>query len=178
MSVRWFIALALVLGVATVSTSSYIWLYRTTLLARDGSRQIRIERQTLEQQLVQLENPDNREHIQGLHESLQELQIRLGEMLSQEIESPGIVSIAFEQSVLADHIPSETTSDVVILRLEVILTARHSAAILSFLSDIQQSVVSWPNEVRACELDRLPASLISVQCVIDFYHWSDLGDQP
>ena len=177
MRVRWCVVMALVLGVATVSTSSYLWLSRSTLLARDGVRQNRIDRQILEQQLMQLENPDNQERIQGLQQSLQELQIQLGELLSQDKENPGIVSIAFEQSVLTDLILSDSTSNIVTLRLVVNFTAQHSAAILSFLSTIKQAVVTWPNEVRACDFDRLPTSLISVQCVIDFYHWSKLDAQ-
>lgn len=178
MRVYWFAAMAMLLGVAIVSTSSYLWLSRSALFARDGIRQSRIEQQILERQLVQLENPDNQRRILGLQQTLQELQIQLGELLSEDNENPGIMSIAFEQSVLDSPIPSDSTSDIVTLRLVVNLTAQHSAAILSFLSAIRQSVVTWPNEVRACDIDRLPTSLISVQCVIDFYHWSNLDDKP
>jgi len=176
MNVRWFIALALVLGVATVSTTSYVWFSRSTLVARDVVRNARVDEQILEQQLVQLTKPANLDRIQGLSQSLHELQLQLVELLSQENTTPGIVSIAFEQSILSNLIPANLTSDVVTLRLVLNLTAQHSVAILNFLSHIRQSVVVWPNEVRACDLQRMPSSLISVQCVIDFYHWSNLGD--
>ncbi|MFK7855580.1 MAG: hypothetical protein AB8B79_15760 [Granulosicoccus sp.] len=177
MNVRWCVALTFVLGVSVVAASTYIWLSRTTLLARDGVRQVRIEEQLLQRQLVQLENHENTVLIPGLEQSMQELQVQLVEELSQGDMEPDISSVEFEQSVLTALIPGETTGDVKTLRLIVSLSARHSAALLKFLRRIRQSVPTWPSEVRACRIERIPASLISIQCVIDFYHWSRLGVQ-
>lgn len=177
MSVRWCVALAFVLGVAVVSVSTYIWLTRSTLLARDGVRQARIEEQLLQRQLVQLESRENTLLIPGLQQSMQELQVQLVETLSQGDAGPDIFSVEFEQSVLTALIPGETTGNIETLRLIVSLSARHSAALLHFIQRIRQSVVTWPSEVRGCRMERIPASLISMQCVIDFYHWSRLGVQ-
>lgn len=176
MSVRWFVMLALVLGVVAVSVSSYLWLSHSTLLARAGVRQSRVEQQFLEQQLVQLKNLENQGPIQGLQQSMQGLQMELVELLSRSNVSPGIVSLDFEQSVLKTLIPGGSTTDIKTLRLVVSLTARHSSAILSFLANIRLSVIAWPNEVRACDFERMPTGVISAQCVIDFYHWANLSE--
>jgi hypothetical protein len=169
---RWSIALAVVLGIAAVSLSGIVWLSQVSALRLERVREARAEHQLLQQQLHLLQQEDTAAIASSLNEDMESLQIRLVELLTRQRPPAGVLTVAYEQAVLQRLLATDEDEPVSVLRLDLKLTLQHSLGLVDMLERIDDSISTWPHEIRACELVRLPQQQLNARCVVDFYHWN------
>jgi hypothetical protein len=168
---RWYMAVASLLGIMTSSLFSIAWSRHLEALRVEDLRQARVQRQILEQQAELLQLPGTAATLSRLHEDLDALQLRLIEILSQQTAPAGVLDIGYAQTILPAIPLGGHDATATIVRLDLSLVLQHSVALLGLLALLDEPVPAWPHETRACELSRLPAETLSAQCVVDFYHW-------
>ncbi len=170
--IRWWIFLAIALGVLAVSASTVIGLKKSSDLIVERVRQSRIRHQALEQQLATLHSPRYEQLAQGLGQTLETLQIELAEVMANEARSPDVLDLTYEQTVLAQTMQSTEQQPISTLRLMMSVKIQHAAGLLALLKRIDHHLAVWPHEVRACDMYRMTEDGLQARCVIDFYHWS------
>lgn len=170
--IRWWIFLAITLGVLAVSGSTVIGLSRTTETMVDRVRQSRMRHQALEQQLITLKSPHYEHLAAGLEQDLASLQIDMAEVMSSETQSPDVIELSYEQNVLAHRLDTTQGQPVTTLRLMLSVKIQHAAGLLALLRRIDQRLTVWPHEVRGCDIHRVRLVGLQANCVVDFYHWS------
>ena len=170
---RWSVSLAALLGLVAVAVSGVFWSTSTTAERLENVRRVRTQHQQLEQQLALLQSPDITPVIKTLQEDLDALRIKLVEVVTKQPLPAGVSKVGYEQTMMPQVMDAGGGEAVNVLRLELTLTVLHSRGLLDILDNIDRAVGAWPHETRACELQRLPQQILSAQCVVDFYHWSN-----
>lgn len=170
---RWSMSLAVLLVLVAVGVVGIFWSTSSTTKKAEGVRLVRAQHQQLEQQLALLQSPGITPLIDTLQEDLDALRIKLVEVMTQQSLPAGVQKVGYEQTLMPQAMDSGTEEAINVLRLELTLTVLHARALLDMLDRIDRSVGVWPHETRACELQRLPQQILSVRCIVDFYHWSN-----
>ncbi len=170
---RWSVSLAALLGLLAVGVSGLFWSTSTTAESVENVRLVRAQQQQLEQQLALLQSPGITPLINTLQEDLDTLRIKLVEIVTQQPPPAGVLNVGYEQTLLPQIMDAGTGEAINVLRLELTLRILHSGGLLNILDRIDRAVGAWPHETRACEIQRLPLQILSAQCVVDFYHWSN-----
>ena len=170
---RWSVSLAALLGLMAVGWSGIFWSASTTAVKVEDVRLFRAQHQQIEQQLALLQSPGIAPLITTLQEDLDALQIKLAEVVTLQPLPEGVQKVEYEQTIMPHAMDNGAGEPIRVLRLELILTVLHSRGLLDMLDRIDHFVGAWPHETRACELHRLPQQVLSAQCVVDFYHWSN-----
>lgn len=180
---------ALVIALMSVSITLGSWLhYKNTDFqvskAVDQLRHSRVVLQRAEQQLQRLSDSRTHPLTRIVGEDVDVVQIRLGEFLRQYPASNDVSVQAFEQSMLPVSIPTAGVMDdegvlpefIQILRLDVEAVVSHAPALLTLLSELEQTAAGWPVDVRACDIKRTPLTGLNARCVMDVYYWqADMG---
>ena len=173
MMVRCSMTLATVLGLLAISIAVIFWVTQANDGVAEALRQTRVVHQQLQQKFTVLQSGDYVQQLAQLDQALDALQISLAEVVSKRPLPSGVVDVTFEQLVLPQMMDAGTSYPVSVLRLSLRLTIEHSLGLASMLDRISDAMLTWPFEVRGCEVQRLAVKNLNAHCVLDFYHWSD-----
>lgn len=171
MILRWSIGLFCAVALIAISLASGIYLSESVSTSRVNNRGLRIQQQNLEQLASSLQSPRYAVYLDGLKQNIDALQIELIEILAEGAGVQGVMSLDYDQSLIPGTLASDSGLQVTTLRLVLDMTVQHSGAVLAVIQLLTQRSGTWPRELRACNVQRLPSTHLNAQCAIDFYHW-------
>ncbi|MFK7995224.1 MAG: hypothetical protein AB8B87_13860 [Granulosicoccus sp.] len=172
------------LCVLLISCFHYFNLERKNAISSSSVRQSMVQRQHAEQRLSRLNDGAVNPLLSVLGEDVSALQIRIAEFLSPSGVESTTNQLMYDQSLLAESLPTDTLltiadtpiEEIRILRLDLQAQFSNEQEFLAMLDAIRVEIGGWPVEVRACDLGRMPMPSIKARCVLDIYHWTVIAN--
>jgi len=157
------------LGFAAIYTSTS--LFNKSVAANVQLRNARVESQLVQQSIVVLESKEYLDLIANLDSSINELKIRLAELISNSDVQVDISDVSYQWNTREAGVLSDNQFPIHLHRLNIKFNASHTIALAEFMEGVKSAMTPWPSEVRACEVHRLQHRKLLANCVLDVYFW-------
>lgn len=141
---------------------------------KERLRLTRVEAQQVQQSIHVLESVELEDSIKNLDTALNELKINVAEFISDESTTIGVHELSYELVNTGKSLLAQSSFPIQTYQLDIKFTAGNAKGVVNYLKKLKAVASPWPTEVRACDIHRLVVAKLSVHCVVNIHHWSDV----